>query len=165
MVADLAFELGEFNYAEKSMKEAKDYSGLLLYYSSIQNRDKLKELGEESKKIGLFNISFTSFFILNDIDNCYNLLIESKRFPEASIFCRTYYPSKLNEVIDLWNNEINEIDKNSRMTIKIVNPVSDENKEILEKSENQNMELYKNVSEASINDLNKYLEIFNSSSI
>ena len=91
MVADLAFELGEFNYAEKSMKEAKDYSGLLLYYSSIQNRDKLKELGEESKKIGLFNISFTSFFILNDIDNCYNLLIESKRFPEASIFCRTYY--------------------------------------------------------------------------
>ncbi len=51
------------------------------------------------------------------------------------------------------------------MTIKIVNPVSDDNKEILQKSENQNMELYQNVSEASMNDLNKYLEMFNSSSI
>ena len=97
------------------MKEAKDYSGLLLYYSSIQNRDKLKELGEESKKIGLFNISFTSFFILNDIDNCYNLLIESKRFPEASIFCRTYYKqihlSKIyyysNHFKNIWNTFIN----------------------------------------------------------
>ena len=165
MVADLAFELGEFNYAEKAMKEAKDFSGLLLYYSSIQNREKLKELGEESKKIGLFNISFSTFFILNDIDNCFNLLIESKRFPEAAIFCRTYYPSKLNEVIELWNDEINQIDKNTRMTIKIVNPVSDENKEILENAELKNNELYKNVSEASMNDLNKYLELYNVSSI
>ena len=32
MVADLAFELGEFNYAEKAMREAKDYSGLFRDY-------------------------------------------------------------------------------------------------------------------------------------
>ena len=51
------------------------------------------------------------------------------------------------------------------MTIKIVNPVSDENKEILENAELKNNELYKNVSEASMNDLNKYLELYNVSSI
>ncbi len=161
MVADLAFELGEFNYAEKAMREAKDYSGLLLYYSSIQNRDKLKELGEESKKMGLFNIAFSSFFQLNDIENCYNLLIESKRFPEAAVFCRTYCPSKLNDIIELWNNDINELDKNSRMSIKIVNPVTEDNKDNLDSSEKKNNDLYKNVNESTMNDLNKYLEIYN----
>ena len=55
MVADLAIELGEFNFAEKAMKEGNDWNGLLLYYSSIQNRKKLKEFAEEAKKAGIKN--------------------------------------------------------------------------------------------------------------
>ena len=32
-LADLALSLGEFKIAEESMLEAKDYNGLMLYYS------------------------------------------------------------------------------------------------------------------------------------
>jgi len=33
MVADLALDKGEFSIAEDAMKKAKDYNGLLLFYS------------------------------------------------------------------------------------------------------------------------------------
>jgi hypothetical protein len=33
IVADLAMEMGEFSLSEECMYEAKDYNGLLFYYS------------------------------------------------------------------------------------------------------------------------------------
>ena len=47
------------------------------------------------------------------------------------------------------------------MSIKIVNPVTEDNKDNLDSSEKKNNDLYKNVNESTMNDLNKYLEIYN----
>ena len=151
MVSDLAIELGEFNFAEKTMKEGHDWNGLLLYYSSIQNRKKLKEFADEAKQAGMFNVAFSSYFQLNDYNNCLTILIDSRRFPEAATFARTYIPSKVDEIIELWNKQIEEEDKNNRTTMKIISPINEENKQNLIMSENVCKEFYSQLN----NDQNK----------
>ena len=175
MVSDLAIELGEFNFAEKAMKEAKDWNGLLLYYSSIQNRKKLKIFATEAKKEGIFNVAFSSFFQLNNYQECLNILLDSRRYPEAAVFARTYIPSKLNDVIELWNKQIEEEDKNNRITMKIVSPINKDNQEDLMKTENIYQQFYdildndsNKISQESINNFQKfdfYKEIQNGNEI
>ena len=160
IVADLALELGEFDYAENSMKEANDFNSLLLYYSCIQDREKLRNLAENSQKNGNYNVSFSAYFQINDVENCLKILIDSKRYPEASIFARTYIPSKLNEIIELWNGEIEKEDENNRMSVKIVNPVSEENKENLEKCENINKNFYDKIKEGNMELQNNYKKFY-----
>ena len=135
MVSDLAIEIGEFSFAEKAMKEGRDWNGLLLYYSSIQNRKKLKEFADDARKAGMFNIAFGSYFQLDNYDDCLDILKQSRRYPEAATFARTYLPSKVDEVIGLWNKQIEEEDKNNRITMKIISPINEENKESLFLSE------------------------------
>ena len=147
IVSDLAIELGEFNFAEKTMKEGHDWNGLLLYYSSIQNRKKLKEFADEAKQAGMFNVAFSSYFQLNDYDNCLAILIDSRRFPEAATFARTYIPSKVDEIIELWNKQIEEEDKNNRITMKIISPITEENKERLVTGENLCKQFYSELNE------------------
>ncbi len=147
IVSDLAIELGEFNFAEKTMKEGHDWNGLLLYYSSIQNRKKLKEFADEAKQAGMFNVAFSSYFQLNDYDNCLAILIDSRRFPEAATFARTYIPSKVDEIIELWNKQIEEEDKNNRITMKIISPITEENKEKLVTGENLCKQFYSELNE------------------
>ena len=142
MVSDLAIELGEFNFAEKTMKEGHDWNGLLLYYSSIQNRKKLKEFADEAKNAGMFNVAFGSYFQLNCHEECLNILLDSRRYPEAATFSRTYLPSKVEEVIEVWNKQIEEEDKNNRTTMKIISPINKDNKESLTLSENLYKEFY-----------------------
>jgi coatomer subunit beta' len=142
MVSDLAIELGEFNFAEKTMKEGNDWNGLLLYYSSIQNRKKLKEFADEAKKAGMFNVAFGSYFQLNNYDDCLNILLDSRRFPEAATFARTYIPSKVEDVIEVWNKQIEEEEKNNRTTMKIISPINEKNKENLLLSEKLCKEFY-----------------------
>ena len=157
MVADLALELGEFSFAEKAMIAGNDYSGLLLYYSSIQDKEKLNQLAIKAKEHGMFNVSFSSFFQLNDLDSCLSILIDSKMYPEASIFCRTYCPSKLETVISKWNEKIEKEEENNRMSVKIVNPLNEKNKSNLESSENLNKEFYERVNNGTVDDMEKYL--------
>jgi coatomer subunit beta' len=142
MVSDLAIELGEFNFAEKTMKEGHDWNGLLLYYSSIQNRKKLKEFADEAKKAGMFNVAFGSYFQLNCYNECLNILLDSRRYPEAATFSRTYLPSKVEEVIEIWNKQIEEEDKNNRTTMKIISPINKHNEESLTLTENLFKEFY-----------------------
>ena len=142
MVSDLAIELGEFNFAEKTMKEGNDWNGLLLYYSCIQNRQKLKNFADDAKKAGMFNVACSSYFQLNNYEECLNILLDSRRFPEGATFARTYIPSKVDEVIKLWNKQIEEEDKNNRITMKIISPINEENKENLYLSEKLCKEFY-----------------------
>lgn len=96
------------------MLQARDYNGLLLYYSCINNKTKLLDLAENSENRGFYNVAYSSYFLLNNLEKCLEVLIKSKRFPEAALFCRTYHPLKLSFVLDLWNNENNTDDLNSR---------------------------------------------------
>ncbi len=120
LVADLAFELGEFKHAEEAMMAARDYTGLLLYYSIICDREKFYLLAESAENDGFYNIAFTCYFKLNDLEKALEILCKSGKYPEASLFCRTYYPSKLSSVLELWNTEINNEDLNNRISISYI---------------------------------------------
>ena len=160
MTAALAIELGEFSFAEKAMLEGDDYTGLLLYYSAIQDKKKLKELAFKAREHGIFNIAFSSYFQLNDLDSCLSILVDSKKYPEASIFCRTYCPNKLGDVLDKWNKMIEEKEENNRMSIKIVNPLNENNQSILEKTEMINQEFYSYIEKGTIDDTEKYMKFY-----
>ena len=108
-------ELGSFSIGEECLKKAKDFQGLLLYYSCINNRDKLTELAEDSESNGFNNVAYTSYFLVNNLDKCLEILIKSKRYPEAALFCRTYHTSKTSEALELWNAELNSDDHSSRI--------------------------------------------------
>jgi len=51
------------------------------------------------------------------LEKCLDILLNSNKIPEAALFCRTYMPSKLNSVIDKWNNELNNEETNNRISI------------------------------------------------
>lgn len=116
MVADLALELGEFKHAEEAMIAAKDFNGLLLYYSIIGDREKIYLLAENADSDGYYNIAYSCYFQLNDLEKCLEILVKSQKFPEAALFCRTYAPGKLAGVLDLWNNQINNEEVNNRIS-------------------------------------------------
>ena len=155
MVSDLAIELGEFSYAEECMNEAEDFSGLLLFYSGIQDREKIKALAEKAVQKQNYNIGFAAYFEINDTENCLKILVESKKYPEAAIFARTYCPSKIEEILELWNQKLDEDVDNNRVTTKIVNPVNEENSNIISGCENLNNKFYELVAQSSFDDQRK----------
>jgi len=129
MVADLALDKGEFSIAEDALKKANDYNALLLFYSrymfnylknSISNRKGLEKLADQAESEGFNNVAFSCYFQLNNVSKCLDILVKSNKIPEASLFCRTYCPSKLEEVLGQWNQKINLLD-NSNRTSKVIN--------------------------------------------
>jgi len=114
-VADLAMEIGSFGIAEDCMLKAKDFNGLLLYYSCISNKEKLNNLAEKAETSGYHNVAYSSYFLINNLDKCLDILVKSHKYPEAALFCRTYYTSKLADTLELWNREINLEDQNNRI--------------------------------------------------
>ena len=81
---------------------------------SISHKEKLSELGLKSIDEGFFNIAFNCFVQTNDLDKCVDILLQTNKIPEAALFCRTYYPSRLSEVLSIWNTEINKSDQSER---------------------------------------------------
>ena len=114
MVADLALEQGAFLIAEEAMLNSNDYNSLLLYYTCISNREKLENLALKAEEQGLTNCAFAAYFELNNVEKCLEILLKTHKYAEASLFCRTYTPSRLTSVLELWNNEINST--NSRIS-------------------------------------------------
>lgn len=66
---------------------------------------------------GFFNISFSCYFQLNEPDKCIEILLKNNQIPQAALFSRTYYPSKLEEILNIWNSKINQQDISNRTSI------------------------------------------------
>ncbi len=69
-------------------------------------RKELTELAERAMELTRMNIAFTCYFLVADLDKCLNVLIVSKRIPEAAFFAKTYYPSKVTEMVKLWKSDL-----------------------------------------------------------
>ena len=52
------------------------------------------------------NLSFLTHFLLCDIDKCVDILIKTDRLPEATMFARSYTPSRLSECVKLWKEKL-----------------------------------------------------------
>jgi len=110
-LADLALADSNMTLAEDAAKSAGDLSGLLLMYSSAGNSKGVAELAEASSKEGKNNIAFLAFLLVGKVEEALELLIKTGRLPEAAFFARTYLPSEVSRVVDLWREDLSVVSK------------------------------------------------------
>lgn len=108
-LSELAMSSGKLQVAERCMWRAKDLSGLLLLYSAKGSVEGMQKLVDLSKDQGKQNVAFLGLFLLGQLDQCIDLLISSGRTPEAAFFARTYMPSRVTEVVQIWRKELSKI--------------------------------------------------------
>lgn len=106
ILAEVATKKCEFGLAQECLHKAEDFGSLVLLASASGNADMMTKLADSSKSKGQNNISFLSYFVLGKLDECLQLLIDTNRLPEAAFFARTYMPSKMSSIVNLWRDEL-----------------------------------------------------------
>lgn len=74
-------------------------------------------------------MAFATLLQLGDAKACVDLLVKTKRAPEAAMFARTYAPSKVPEVVSGWKEELKKRNK-AKIADRIADP--SENPELFE---------------------------------
>jgi coatomer subunit beta' len=108
-LSDAAMKESNFDICEAASIASDDFSGLLLLYSSIGNLEGMERLCDLAAKGKKTNVAFVANLLLGRVESCYDLLVATKRLPEAAFFARTYLPSKLPEVIALWKSDLSTV--------------------------------------------------------
>jgi len=111
--------------AQECLHKAEDFGSLVLLASASGNVGMMRKLADSSKQKGQNNISFLSYFVLGKLEECLQLLIETNRLPEAAFFARTYLPSQVCRVVELWREELKKT--NSKAAQALADPASYEN--------------------------------------
>jgi len=107
-LTDTALAEFEYGVAEEAATKAGDLSSLLLIHSSLGNRTALAKLGGEAAKAGRYNIAFTCFYLTHRLEECLQILMTTKRYAEAAMFCRSFLPDKIDDVVVQWQTNLSE---------------------------------------------------------
>jgi coatomer subunit beta' len=94
--------------AEEAFKAAKDLGSLLLLYSSTGSREGLSALATMATDSNQNNIAFTCYLSLGELEKCIDILVSTRRLPEAVLFAKTYKPSLTAGLVELWKTELVE---------------------------------------------------------
>ncbi|KAG0196867.1 hypothetical protein BGX28_009673 [Mortierella sp. GBA30] len=105
-LGDAAMDKWRVNLAEECFVRAKDLGGLLLIYTSSGNAEGLHRLAEMAKDDGKTNIAFACYLTLGQAEECIEILIGTERIPEAALMARTYLPSAVPRVLNLWKESL-----------------------------------------------------------
>lgn len=116
-LAEVATKQNQFDLVKECLGKANDFGGLLLLATSSGDADMIRSLGENGAAQGKHNISFLSMFLLGDLEQCLQILIDTNRLPEAAFFARTYIPSKISYVVQLWRNELAKINEKAGQSL------------------------------------------------
>ncbi|KAJ8424722.1 hypothetical protein Cgig2_023386 [Carnegiea gigantea] len=108
-LGELAMSTGKFEMAEECLKHAMDFSGMLLLYSSIGDAEGISKLATLAKEQGKNNVAFLCLFMLGRLEECLQLLIDSNRIPEAALMARSYLPSKVSEIVEIWRKDLRKV--------------------------------------------------------
>lgn len=120
-LADLSTKKSNFKLAQECLHRANDFGSLVLLASSSSDTQMINKLADSTKSQGFNNISFMSYFILGNLDECLKILIETNRLPEAAFFARTYLPSRISEIVQLWKGSL------SNTNVKAAQALADPN--------------------------------------
>lgn len=144
-LADLATNKCQFDLARECMQKAQDFGGLLLLATSagnvvksrVQNFvinpsqlflgdvDLVKSIGDDALSAGMNNIAFTTRFISGDLNACLEILLSTERYPEAAFFARTYMPSQISRIVQLWKESLSQT--NAKASQSLADPAQYEN--------------------------------------
>ena len=109
--------LGDIHLASSCLVNAGDLSGQLLLCSASASAVKLEELATLARQCGKHNVAFICLFLLNKIDDCIELLCDTGRIPEAAFMSRTYAPSKVSNVVELWKADLALVNRKGQMLL------------------------------------------------
>ncbi|GFZ11814.1 coatomer, beta' subunit [Actinidia rufa] len=73
----------EVEMAEDCLKNAIDLSGVLLFYSSLGDKEGISQFASLAKEHEKNNVAFLCPFVLSKLEECLHLLFDSNRIPEA----------------------------------------------------------------------------------
>ena len=125
-LSDLAAKCGDLNLVEECLTRAQAFASLILLASASSDKRLMSTIGDESRKNGQFNIAFLSKFVLGNLNECLDILIENQRLPEAAFFSRTYLPSQIGRVVGLWREKLRQMNM-ERAAAALANPIDYEN--------------------------------------
>lgn len=101
-----SLDLGQFSLAEKAFEACRDWSSLLLLFSSLGNRDGLTRLGTSAKAARNFNVAFSVYWQLNELDHCLDILLEQESFGQASALAKNFLPHRFVEAVNKWKTSL-----------------------------------------------------------
>lgn len=116
-LADVASRKNNMALVKECMQKANDFSGLLLLATASGDAEMLEELGDNGSAQGRHNISFLSAFLRSDVERCLEILIETNRLPEAAFFARTYIPSQMSRIVELWREELTKFNEKAGQSL------------------------------------------------
>jgi len=120
-LGDLALSNGDIPLAEQCAQRSADLSGLLLLYTSAGNKQGMVELATTAREAGRFNVAFLAYFLTGQVEEAIQLLIDANRIPEAAFMARTYMPSQISRVLEIWKRDLKTI--NEKAAEALADPV------------------------------------------
>ena len=118
-LSDAALKDTNLELCESASISSHDFSGLLLLYSATGNLAGIERLAGLASESGKTNVAFVAHFLTGNVEACADLLISTKRLPEAAFFVRTYLPSKIDEVVSLWKEDLAHISETAAKALAI----------------------------------------------
>jgi coatomer subunit beta' len=112
-LSDAALKDTNLELCEAASISSNDYSGLLLLYSATGNYTGMERLAQLASAGGKTNVAFVAHLLTGNVEACADLLIATKRLPEAAFFVRTYLPSRIDEVVSLWKKDLASISESA----------------------------------------------------
>lgn len=112
-LSDAALKDSNFDLCESASIASNDYAGLLLMYSAIGNYTGMETLAKAAEADGKTNIAFTANLLTGNVEACADILIATDRLPEAAFFARTYIPSRVDEIVALWKDDLAKVSESA----------------------------------------------------
>ena len=112
-LSDAALKDTNLELCEAASIASNDYSGLLLFYSATGNFAGMERLAELATAGNKTNVAFVANMLTGNVEACVDLLIATKRLPEAAFFVRTYLPSRIDEVVSLWKTDLASVSESA----------------------------------------------------
>jgi coatomer subunit beta' len=112
-LSDAALKDTNLELCEAAGIASNDYSGLLLMYSATGNLAGMQRLAKAAAIGGKTNVAFMAYILTANVEACVDLLISTKRLPEAAFFVRTYLPSRIDEVVALWKQDLSSVSESA----------------------------------------------------
>nr|SVE84103.1 EOG090X01FO [Daphnia pulex] len=124
-LADLATTKCQFELAQECLHKAQDFGGLLLLATASGNAEMVQRLGDDAIGAGMNNVAFLTRFLSGDLNACLEILINTQRIPEAAFFARTYLPSQISRVVQLWKLSLSQV--NAKASQSLAEPAQYDN--------------------------------------
>jgi len=112
-LSDAALKESNFELCEAASVSSNDFAGLLLMYSAIGNLEGMESLAKAAEADGKTNIAFSAHFLTGNVEACANILVKTNRLPEAAFFARTYIPSRIDEIVALWKDDLSKVSESA----------------------------------------------------